>query len=55
MNQMHDVMTVVTANPALQRIVGMALKGISQAGSSDSYSCLGGKEYIDCGSWTFQA
>ena len=55
MEQMHDAMTAVVANPALQRIIGMALKGISHEGSADSYSCLGGKEYIDCGSWTAQA
>ena len=55
MKQMHDAITAAAANPALQRIVGMALRGISHAGSADSYSCIGGKEYIDCGSWTSQA
>lgn len=53
--KMQDAMTAAAANPALQRIVGMALKGISRSGSADSYSCIGGKEYIDCGSWTSQA
>ena len=53
--KINDAMTAAVANPALQRIVGMALKGISRAGSADSYSCFGGKEYIDCGSWTAQA
>ena len=55
MEQMHDAMTAVVANPALQRVVGMALEGISRAGTVDSYNCIGGKEYIDCGSWTAQA
>ena len=51
----QDAMAAAAANPALQRVVGMALKGISHTGSADSYSCIGGKEYIDCGSWTSQA
>ena len=55
MEQMHDAMTAVVTNSALQRVVGMALVGISRAGSVDSYSFSGGKEYIDCGSWTAQA
>lgn len=55
MGNVQDAITVAVANPALQRIVGIALKGISHSGSVDSYSCIGGKEYIDCGSWTSQA
>ena len=54
MKQTHEAIVAAAANPALQRIIGMALKGISHMGSADSYSCIGGKEYIDCGSWTSQ-
>jgi hypothetical protein len=43
-------MMVATTNPALRRIVGMVLKGISLNSSAVSY-----KEYIDCGGWTVQA
>lgn len=51
----NEILTAALQNPALRSVLKTALHGImdnteEMAGST----CIGGKEYIDCGSWTWQ-
>ncbi|MBR0053728.1 MAG: hypothetical protein IJP65_00260 [Bacteroidales bacterium] len=42
--------------PALRNIVTAALNEIAEGHNNSSENqCIGSKEYIDCGSWTWQA
>ena len=52
---MNEVLANAAQNPALRSVLTTALHGISDDTDAMSGSmCIGGKEYIDCGSWTWQ-
>ena len=52
----NEVLANAAQNPALRTVLTTTLHSISDdADEMSSSMCIGGKEYIDCGSWTWQA
>ena len=51
----NEVLSKVAQNPALRSVLTTVLHEIVESSEEMSSStCIGGKEYIDCGSWTWQ-
>lgn len=54
-SNIDNVVRQAQRHPALLRVLVPTLKNVASKGKATAYACIGGKEYIDCGSWTTQA